>query len=420
MSHRPSACQALERRVLLAFFNVPGTDGDDLISVAVNGPNLVANVNGAITSASDADVTGILINGFAGNDTLIVESNSDNATTINGGLGNDAVFLAPTSQRVADITAFVMVNGDDGFDSLSLSDVNGSAGVSYQITGAVIGRSNGPAMLPRVESFSLMAGPGNDFIEMSRAGPNLVNAGPGTDTIDIRETGNSVVTLTPSVGDDIVGVNTDDVTVSRLDLVAQRLGSLAIHTGGIVRLFADGAQNVMTTASLSLSGTAVLDAAENHIVIDYSGPSPLASIQAALTSGYAGGAWNGTGINSSVAAAQGNAALGYAEATDLFTTFPAPFLGQSVDDTSVLVRYTLYGDHDLNGTVNLDDFNRLASNFGQTNRRWSQGNSDYNGTVDLSDFNRLAANFGATASMAPVAHATNGRSSLRDLIDSLR
>ena len=407
--------------MLLAFFNVPGTDGDDQISVAINGPNVVANVNGVITTAPDADVTGILINGFAGNDTLIVESNSDNATTVNGGLGNDAVFLAPTSQRVADITAFVMVNGDDGFDSLGISDVNGSAGVNYQITGAVIGRSNGPSMLPRVEGFSLMAGPGDDFIEMSRAGPNLVNAGPGTDTIDIRETGNSVMTLTPSTGDDIVGVNTDDVTVSRLDLVAQRLGSLTIHIGGVVRLLADGAQRVLTTSSLSLTGSAVFDVADNYMIIDYTGPSPLAAIQAALTSGYAGGAWNGTGINSAAAAAQGNTALGYAEATDLFATFPAPFLGQSVDETSVLVRYTLYGDHDLNGTVNLDDFNRLASNFGQTNRRWPQGDSDYNGTVDLNDFNRLAANFGGTTSAAPTARtARTGARSLRELIDSLR
>jgi hypothetical protein len=118
------------------------------------------------------------------------------------------------------------------------------------------------------------------------------------------------------------------------------------------------------------------------------------------------------------AAAQGNTALGYAEATDLFATFPAPFLGQSVDDTSVLVRYTLYGDHDLNGAVNLDDFNRLASNFGQTNRRWPQGDSDYNGTVDLNDFNRLAANFGGTTSAAPTART--GARSLRELIDSLR
>jgi hypothetical protein len=81
--------------------------------------------------------------------------------------------------------------------------------------------------------------------------------------------------------------------------------------------------------------------------------------------------------------------------------FPAPFAGELVDNSSVLVRYTLYGDTDLNRNVNLDDFNRLATNFGQSPRRWSQGDFDYNNNVNLDDFNRLAANFGLT--VAPVA-----------------
>jgi hypothetical protein len=38
----------------------------------------------------------------------------------------------------------------------------------------------------------------------------------------------------------------------------------------------------------------------------------------------------------------------------------------------------------------------------------------------LDDFNRLAANFGGTASAAPTVHATIARSPLRELIDSLR
>jgi len=41
--------------------------------------------------------------------------------------------------------------------------------------------------------------------------------------------------------------------------------------------------------------------------------------------------------------------------------------------------------------------------------------------VDLNDFNRLAANFGGTTSAAPTARtARTGARSLRELIDSLR
>ena len=89
--------------------------------------------------------------------------------------------------------------------------------------------------------------------------------------------------------------------------------------------------------------------------------------------------------------------LGYAEASDIFTSFPATFAGQSVDNTTVLIRYTYYGDANLNGFVNLADFNRLAGNFGGTNKLWSQGDFTYDGIVNLSDFNRLAANFGRPA-----------------------
>jgi hypothetical protein len=47
--------------------------------------------------------------------------------------------------------------------------------------------------------------------------------------------------------------------------------------------------------------------------------------------------------------------------------------------------------------VNLNDFNRLAANFGSTSAVWSQGDFTYDGVVNLDDFNRLAANFGLSA-----------------------
>lgn len=148
-----------------------------------------------------------------------------------------------------------------------------------------------------------------------------------------------------------------------------------------------------------VSPTSRLDLADNDLVIDYEPfESPLATVAAQIATGYAAGSWSGNGIATSM----GNSSthgLGYAEASAIFTSFPAVFSGQSVDDTAVLVGYTRYGDADLSGNVNLNDFNRLASNFGLTSGAvWSMGDFDYNGTVNLNDFNRLAANFGLTAS----------------------
>jgi hypothetical protein len=62
----------------------------------------------------------------------------------------------------------------------------------------------------------------------------------------------------------------------------------------------------------------------------------------------------------------------------------------------------LMADSDQNGVVNLQDFNRLAGNFGQSGRDFTQGNFNYDpmGLVNLQDFNLLAGRFGATVAPA--------------------
>ena len=64
--------------------------------------------------------------------------------------------------------------------------------------------------------------------------------------------------------------------------------------------------------------------------------------------------------------------------------------------------FFLRGDADRNGTVNLDDFNILALNFGTSGKVFSQGNFSYDaaGNVDLDDFNVLAGKFGTSLSPA--------------------
>jgi hypothetical protein len=73
------------------------------------------------------------------------------------------------------------------------------------------------------------------------------------------------------------------------------------------------------------------------------------------------------------------------------------FAGQTVDSTAVLIKYTWSGDANLDGIANLADFNRLASNFGQSPRIWPQGDFNFDGTADLADFNLMASNFGQSS-----------------------
>jgi hypothetical protein len=139
------------------------------------------------------------------------------------------------------------------------------------------------------------------------------------------------------------------------------------------------------------------DVNNNDIVVDYvPGQSPATRVRSYIASGFAAGNWNGDGLISSAALAAANSqdptGLGYAEASAVFSTFPATFVGQSVDSTTFLVRYTLLGDNNLDGTVGIGDFANLATNFNEPGD-WVKGDYNYNGMVTIGDFAFLASNY---------------------------
>jgi hypothetical protein len=80
----------------------------------------------------------------------------------------------------------------------------------------------------------------------------------------------------------------------------------------------------------------------------------------------------------------------------------ASFAGQSVDATSLLIKYTYDGDADLDGDVDVADLGALASTW-QQEGPWTAGDFDYNGTVDVADLGLLASNWqaGVGSPLAP-------------------
>jgi autotransporter-associated beta strand protein len=57
------------------------------------------------------------------------------------------------------------------------------------------------------------------------------------------------------------------------------------------------------------------------------------------------------------------------------------------------IAYTLYGDANLDGTVNGGDLNIVLSNFNQTGMTWAQGDFNYDTTVNGADLNAVLSNF---------------------------
>jgi hypothetical protein len=86
-------------------------------------------------------------------------------------------------------------------------------------------------------------------------------------------------------------------------------------------------------------------------------------------------------------------------------------------DDHVFDFFFLMGDANHDARVNLDDFNILATNFGQSPRDFTQGDFTYDNQVNLDDFNVLASKFGSILA-GPSASPSNGRTtSLDDLRD---
>jgi hypothetical protein len=181
-------------------------------------------------------------------------------------------------------------------------------------------------------------------------------------------------------------------------------------SAGITKLIpTESGGTTSVVGNLSLAGMndqwgSTLDVTDASAIVSYSGASPLGTIQNQIKNGAANG-WTGTGITSSDAAAVAadnsnshKTAIGFAESSALGVT---SFAGQTLSGPSVLMRYTLAGDANLDGVVNALDFNALASDFGTSGSTWVAGDFNYDGMVDTSDFTAISENFGATFSPPP-------------------
>ncbi|MBE3123463.1 MAG: PEP-CTERM sorting domain-containing protein [Planctomycetes bacterium] len=180
-------------------------------------------------------------------------------------------------------------------------------------------------------------------------------------------------------------------------------------------------ENTSTTKELRIAGpisapTAVLDLTTGGLVIDYAdGASPIAQIAGWIKAGYnrdAGGYWDGKGITSSVAATQDLdsngeidllTAIGVAdnmkwnpdldEGLGGYEARFTEFGGVAVDMTSVLAKYTYWGDANLDGAVTFDDYDVIdyyywfplpADQMG-----WWTGDFNMDGAVTFDDYDLI-------------------------------
>jgi hypothetical protein len=157
-----------------------------------------------------------------------------------------------------------------------------------------------------------------------------------------------------------------------------RVGALNISQGS-AKISAKGTANsaggTSVVTSLSISGGASLDLTNNSMIVDYTGPvgTQVGDVRNHLK--------NARLITSSGTA---TTRIGYGDNAVLGKT---TFAGQSVDTSSILIKFTYAGDADLDGDADGVDIGTWATNFtgelgGSGSAVWTQGDWDYDGDVD--------------------------------------
>ena len=148
-------------------------------------------------------------------------------------------------------------------------------------------------------------------------------------------------------------------------------------TNGASMIFAKGA-DLFTHSVPPIDGKLELGTSEwdvNSLQSD-----PATQLRSLLRQGLGGKA----GITSSAADATHN--LGFVDSFDGSVIAPAA--------RTVKIKYTLYGDLNLDGKVDFTDLVLAAQNYGSTNANWDQGDMNYDGQVNFSDLLKLAQNYG--------------------------
>jgi len=188
------------------------------------------------------------------------------------------------------------------------------------------------------------------------------------------------------------------------DATAVRVGNLAVSGKLSIKpqsLPRNSSATVSMVDSFTLDG-GQFDLSNNDLVIHH---GDVTAIRNAIRTGwnYNSGYWNGSGLTSSSAAGDTrfSTGLGYLQNSDgngkpLYGTngvFGNTFDGQTTTADDLLVKYTYYGDADLNGKVDGTDYSLLDGGFNNHLTGWLNGDFNYDGVIDGTDYSFMDGGF---------------------------
>jgi hypothetical protein len=163
--------------------------------------------------------------------------------------------------------------------------------------------------------------------------------------------------------------------------------------------------------SLAVGSTGQIDLGGNDMIDQSDG---LSAVNNLIASGFnAGGSfWAGDGITSSLAVTTPGMALGI-ELNDTKpdgtgTAIVSSFDGVPVGIADVLVKYTRFGDADLDGSVTAADYLAIDNGFnsGGTLSGWQNGDLNYDGQINGDDYTLIDNSYNSQVA-SPEAEVAN-------------
>ncbi|MBC8108157.1 MAG: hypothetical protein H7Z14_16345 [Anaerolineae bacterium] len=190
-------------------------------------------------------------------------------------------------------------------------------------------------------------------------------------------------------------------------------------------LLVDGNGRVTLDAPQFTNGFAIADqgivdlAGSRELLVNHApgGPTPIATIQTYINRARTSGTWNGLGlfpVLANNAPPARNVTVGLLESADYKAIYGAnaSFGDFAMDASCVLIKPTFYGDTDLDGAVDFDDYSRIDAGFNNNRTGWLNGDVDGNGIVDFDDYSLIDQAFNTQGSaLRPAVPPLGGKPS---------
>jgi fibronectin-binding autotransporter adhesin len=386
--------------ILLGTVTVGGTSASTINTNATN-----TTANGVMLGVSGGTIFNVASTGGSGPDLTVSVPLTDGA---GGGVGS----LVKTGAGRMQLGAINTYSGSTTISAGILSMTG--AGLLPSTTNVSVASGATLSVNGTAQTIASLTGPSGSFVTLGSGTLTMATTGGATFSGIISGTGNIGMT---GAGTQVLGgtdtyTGTTSVTTGTLNLGSNRGTSTLLVRNSTGITITNGKLLIGASVShtnrdffyvsgsgLSISGntnawTGTLDLSSNDMDIANAGVAGLATITNQIKSGFANGAWNGPGIQSSAAANDSThlTALGVILNGGTYGS-SKPFDTITPGANDVLIKYTYYGDADLSGHVDGTDYSLIDSGFGGAGTGWQYGDFNYDGVIDGSDYSLIDNTF---------------------------